>query len=87
MQCTAVARSNFLSHKGMSRCTISEDKYYLLCIHCSETEESSKVKSCKAVRFSGVYIYIYIYMEVSFNKCNSKFTETVGKQIKNIQVS
>lgn len=56
VQCTSVACANFLSQKGMSRCTISEDKYYPLCIHCSETEGSSKVKSCRAVSFSSVYI-------------------------------
>lgn len=49
-----------LPQKRMTKSTISEDKYSLLSFHCPETEGSSKIKSCKAVVFSGVYVLLYM---------------------------
>lgn len=55
-----IIRDKLLPQRRMSRSTISEDKYSLLSFHCSETEGSSKIKSCKAVFFSGVYVLLYM---------------------------
>lgn len=58
-------------------------KINILSFRCSETEGCSKIKSCKGVVFSGVCVLLCS----KFQKCKSKFSETVWKQTGNIWAS
>lgn len=60
--------------KRMSKSTISEDTYSLLSFHCSETEGSSKIKSCKAVVSSGACVLLY--MRINFTNANQNLVKS-----------
>lgn len=64
--------------KRMSKSTVSEDKYSLLSFHCSETEGSSKIKSCKAVVSSGACILLY--MKINFINANQNLVKLYGNR-------
>lgn len=49
-----------LPQDGVSKSTLSEDKYFLFCFYCTEAEGSGKIRSCKAEIFSPAYVLVYV---------------------------